>query len=340
MKVWVDLANSPHVLFFAPLIREIERRGVPTIITCRDFAQTVPLARLHGLEVVVVGRHGGATVLGKGWAIASRAMSLRGLGRRARASVAVSHNSYSHCLAAKSLGIPYVTIMDYEHTPANHVNFRLADRILLPSSLSLQAVRKYGATPERVVFYDGFKEQVYLDADRGSVAGDGALLPDVDWVRDVVAVVRPPADFALYHRFRNPLFEQWLESVGNNPKVKVILLPRTPDQRARAVALRLPSVVAPASAVPGIELISRSDLVVSAGGTMNREAAILGVPAYSLFAGRTAEVDRALERLGRLVFIRTEADFAKIRLEKKTNGEPLRNPGLRTRLVDSILAAW
>src|SRR6185436_18476416 len=159
------------------------------------------------------------------------------------------------------------------------------------------------------------------------------------WGHLVVAVARPPADFAIYHRFGNPLFEKWLESVGNNPKVRVVLLPRTAGQRARALALRLPSVIIPTAALPGLELISRCDLVVSAGGTMNREAAVLGVPAYSLFAGRSAEVDRALERLGRLVFIRTQADLTKIRLEKKTDGEPLRNPGLRTRLVDSILAA-
>ena len=228
--------------------------------------------------------------------------------------------------------------MDYEHTPANHINFRLADRVLLPAALTLQAVRKYGATPDRVVFYDGFKEQVYLEEPRRDAAALSALLPDVDWDRSVVAVARPPADFAVYHRFGNPLFERWLESVGSNPDVRVVLLPRTAGQRERAVAMRLPSVIVPSAALPGIELISRCDLVVSAGGTMNREAAVLGVPAYSLFAGRTAEVDRALERLGRLVFIRDEADLAKIRFEKKRNKEPLRNPGLRSRLVDCILS--
>ena len=339
MKVWIDLANSPHVLFFAPIVRELERRGAQVFITCRDFAQTVPLAGLHGLEAVEVGRHGGRSVVGKGWAIASRALSLRGLGRRAAPDLAVSHNSYAHCLAAKSLGIRYVTIMDYEHTPANHVNFRLADRVILPSAVPLEAVSKYGARKERVVFYDGFKEQVYLDDAPAEGAAPVALLPEIDWDRSVVALARPPADFALYHRFANPLFETWLESVGHDRAVRVVLLPRTAEQRARALAMRLPSVVVPDTALPGVRLLSQCDLVVSAGGTMNREAAVLGVPAYSLFAGRTAGVDSALERLGRLIFIRNASDLAKIRLEKGGRKEPLRNPGLRARIVDGILSS-
>lgn len=339
MKVWIDLANSPHVLFFSPIVRELEQRGLRAFITCRDFAQTVPLSRQHGLDVVVVGRHGGKSVVGKGWAIASRALALRSLGRREAAGLAVSHNSYAHCLAAKSLGIPYVTIMDYEHTPANHINFRLADRVILPSVLSLDAVEKYGAAERRVVFYEGFKEQVYLDDARDDTRVLGALLPGVDWERSVVAVARPPADFAVYHRFANPLFERWLETVGNNPSVRVVLLPRTGGQRARALALRLPSVVVPSSPLPGASLVARCDLVVSAGGTMNREAAVLGVPAYSLFAGRAAAVDRALEGLGRLTFIREAAELPRIHLEKAARKEPLRNPGLRARLVDAILSA-
>jgi len=337
VKTWIDLANSPHVLFFAPIVRELERRGVQTFITCRNFAQTVPLARLHGLEVVEVGQHGGKSVVGKGWAIGSRAMALRALGHRAGASLAISHNSYAHCLAAKSLGIPYVTIMDYEHTPANHVNFRLADQIILPSVLSLQSVKKYGATRNRVVHYDGFKEQVYLDDVRPDAASLAALLPTVNWRDHVVAVARPPADFAIYHRFGNPLFERWLEAVGSNPAVRVVLLPRTAEQRARALSLRLPSIVVPSSPLPGVSLISQCDLVVSAGGTMNREAAVMGVPAYSLFAGRVAMVDLALERLGRLVFVRD--DLSRIRLVKAKSKEPLRNPGLRSHLVDCILSA-
>src|SRR5262249_42427658 len=159
--------------------------------------------------------------------------------------LAVSHNSYAQALAARSLRIPTITLMDYEHTPANHVSFRMAGRILLPSVMRDGAVARFGATPAKVTRYSGFKEQVYLE-DFEPESGAFAGLLSEDEARDcVVAVARPPADFAIYHRFKNPLFEQWLDGVGRDPEVRVVLLPRTRQQRERAFALNLPSVVVP-----------------------------------------------------------------------------------------------
>ena len=336
MKIWIDLANAPQVLFFVPLIAEIRKRGIETVLSARDFAETPSLARLHGLTVIPVGRHGGRTAAGKAWAIASRAVELRRIGRRERPDLAVSHNSYAHCVAAKSLGVRCVTIMDYEHTPANHVSFRLADRVVLPSAVPFTAVRKYGAKPSKIVRYDGFKEQVYLDGFHPNGRPlDG--LPLEMWDQFVVVVARPPAEFAIYHRFKNPLFERWLERAGRQPEVRVVALPRTSEQGERLKQMRLPSVIVPASPLRGADLVARADLVVSAGGTMNREAAVLGVPAYSLFGGAVAAVDRALEGLGRLTFVRNEHDLDTIRLEKKGPSNPLRNPGLVARLVDNFL---
>jgi hypothetical protein len=306
------------------------------VVTARDFAQTSNLALLHGLNATTVGQHGGKSAAGKALAIAGRALDLRKIGVREQPDLAISHNSYAHCLAAKSLGIRYVTMMDYEHTPANHLNFRLADRVLLPSAVPYDAVRKYGLRQSRLVRYDGFKEQVYLDGFRlNGVPLKG--LPGEIWNRYVVAVARPPAEFAIYHRFKNPLFEQWLDTVGREPAVCVVVLPRNAEQRERIVRMNLPSVIVPDVPLSGAELVARADLVVSAGGTMNREAAVLGVPAYSLFAGKVAAVDRALEGLGRLTFVRHVSELDRIRLEKKGAIEPLRNPGLVGSVVDRIL---
>ena len=337
MRVWVDLANSPHVLFFAPLVREFERRGIDVVCTARDFAQTLGLARMHGLRVESIGRHGGKSALGKAREIVARTAALRQFARTARPDIAVSHNSYAQALAARSLGIPFVTMMDYEHTPANHLSFRAATRILLPVVVQDGAVARYGASSRKVKRYSGFKEQVYLeDFEPRAGAFDGLLTDDVVG-RCVVAVARPPADFAIYHRFKNPLFEPWLVRAGRDPGVRVVLLPRTRDQRDRALALRLPSVVVPDREVDAPNLIYHADLVVSAGGTMNREAAVLGVPAYSLFAGRRAAVDTALEALRRLVFIQRTEDLGSIRLVKCAVRSRLRNPGLREQIVEGIL---
>ena len=338
MKVWIDLANSPHVLFFGPLIREFERRGIEVSCTARDFAQTLGLARLLGLTVTSIGHHGGGSAVGKAKAILARAITLRRFAREERPDLAIGHNSYAQALAARALGIPVVTLMDYEHTPANHVCFRLANRILLPSAITDEAVVRYGASPAKVTRYVGYKEQVYLEdfaPDRAALNGG---LPDDIWERYVVVVARPPADFAIYHRFKNPLFDVWLNSVGNDPNVRVILLPRTPQQREQARNLGLRSVIIADRVLDGPNLIFGADLVVSGGGTMNREAAVLGVPAYSIFAGRTASVDMALAGLGRLVFVRRTEDLEAIRLRKCRERPRLRNPELRAQIVEGILA--
>ena len=339
MRVWIDLANSPHVLFFAPLVREFERRGIEVTCTARDFAQTLGLARMHGLRVESIGRHGGKSALGKAREIVSRAAALRRFALRARPDVAVSHNSYAQAFAARSLGIPFVTLMDYEHTPANHLSFRMANRILLPGAVPDGSVARYGASSRKVKRYTGFKEQVYLeDFEPEAGAFDGLLAEDVVQ-RSVVAVARPPADFAIYHRFKNPLFDLWLYRVGQDPGVRVVVLPRTQEQRDRARALGLPSVVVPDRVIDGPNLIYHADLVVSAGGTMNREAAVIGVPAYSLFAGRKAAVDASLEALRRLVFVRGAEDLGAIRMVKSAARSRLRNPELRGQIVAEILGA-
>ena len=339
MRVWIDLANSPHVLFFAPLVREFERRGIDVVCTARDFAQTLGLARMHGLRVEIIGRHGGKSALGKARQIVARTAALRQFARAARPDIAVSHNSYAQALAARSLRVPFVTLMDYEHTPANHVSFRLADRILLPGSVSDGSVARYGASARKISRYSGFKEQVYLEDFEPRAGAFDDLLPDEVVSRCVVAVARPPADFAIYHRFKNPLFDLWLDQAGHDPGVRVVLLPRTRDQRDRALALRHPSVVVPDREIDGPNLIYHADLVVSAGGTMNREAAVLGVPAYSLFAGRRAAVDAAFEALKRLVFVKGREDLRSIRLVKCGARSRLRNPGLRDQIVERILGA-
>lgn len=338
VKVWIDLANSPHVLFFAPIVRGLRARGAEVLLTARDFAQTVGLARLHGLDVTTVGSHGGKSTIGKARGILDRAARLRRLARRAHPAVAVSHNSYAHAIAARSLGIPYLTIMDYEHTPANHVSFRLAGRILLPAAIDLATVKRYGARSDKVARYDGFKEQVYLDGFSPDRSRLGSLLPPGAWDRYVIAVARPPADFAIYHRFENPLFETWLRHAAADPDTRVVVLPRTPAQRERLTALRLPGIIVPEQALDGANLVHHADLVVSAGGTMNREAAVLGIPAYSLFMGEIAAVDRALEALGRLCIVRDEPQALGIPLRRKPPPVPLANPGLREQILDTILA--
>jgi predicted glycosyltransferase len=337
--IWIDLANSPHVLFFQPVIAELHRRQVATVVSARDFAQTVELSRLLDLEAEVVGGHGGAGLAGKAGNLAGRVWALRVFARAKAPAVAVSHNSYAQAVAGRTLGIPVVTAMDYEFQPANHLAFRCASLVVVPDVFPLDMLRREGATPRKTWRYPGLKEEIALagfQSDPGYLASAG-----IDHSRPVV-VVRPPADMALYHRFENPLFSELLEHLErlrSEGAASVVLLPRTAQQAASLAAEGFEGLLWKDKPLDGRQLISGADAVISAGGSMNREAAVLGTPAYSIYAGKLAAIDRALVAEGKLVLLRSSADIAALALGKKAVAPPPRlDDGLLKQFVDKILA--
>jgi predicted glycosyltransferase len=340
MRIWIDLANSPHVPFFAALSREFVRRGHEVEFTAREYAQTVEMAGAVGLDASVVGGHGGGRLSGKGLNILGRAWSLARWARGRGFGLAVSHNSYSQVSAARALGIRTVTLMDYEHQPANHLAFRLASRVVVPSAFPEEALRRFGAKREKVRRYRGIKEDVYL-ADFEPDARFASLLFEkfgIDAARDTLVVVRPPAGEALYHRFENELFYELLKRLLAGEGVKVLLLARTGAQREELQSrFRAENLVAPREAVDGANLIAAADLVVSAGGTMNREAAALGVPAATVYAGRWAAVDEQLVREGRLRRIASREDLDALRVAKKGETHARRAKEVRAEVAALVL---
>ena len=340
MRLWIDLANSPHVPFFRALIPEFKQRGHQVEVTARDYAQTVELAMTAGLTPVVIGGHGGRKLTGKAGNLVGRAAALGKWAHGRGFDLAVSHNSYAQIAAASGLGIKSVTLMDYEHQPANHLAFRLASRVIVPRSFPEQALRRYGASRKKVRRYDGTKEDVYL-ADFNPDPQFTETLRNLG-VRadDVLVVVRPPASEALYHRFENQLFSDLLARIFARPDVKVILLARTAAQRAEYQARSRQNLILPRAALDGANLIAAADLVISAGGTMNREAAALGVPAATIYAGRWAAIDEALVREGRLMRIATAQDIESMLIERKAGASPRRATQVRDRVLELILAPW
>jgi uncharacterized protein len=323
MRVWIDLANSPHVPFFRALTTRFIAAGHQVEITARDFAETVPLARAAGFDPQVIGKHGGREVSGKAANLIGRSRDLARWARKQRFDLAVSHNSYSQILAARTLRIKTVTLMDYEHQPANHLAFRLASLIIVPASFPASALRRFGASVGKVRRYHGTKEDVYL-ADFQPDPTFKARLCDLGVNPDnVLVLMRPPAIEALYHRFENTLFDEALAMLLKNENVRVVLLPRNDAQRA-AYADR-ERVIVPPAPLPGADLIAASDLVISAGGTINREAAALGVPAASIYAGKWAAVDEELVNEGRLRRISNIDDLQNLTINKKAASHPRRS---------------
>jgi hypothetical protein len=340
MRIWIDLANSPHVPFFRALAEEFRGRGHEVAATAREFAQTVELAEAAGFAPKVIGGHGGGGLWGKARNIAGRAWALARWAKAGKFDLAVSHNSYSHVLAARLAGLPAVTLMDYEHQPANHLAFRLASRVIVPEAFPEDALRRCGASLQKVRRYRGIKEDVYL-ADFEPDPRFGEHLRGrfgIDPKEDVLVTVRPPAREALYHRFENELFDALLEKLLARPRVKVVLLARSDAQREQLTArFRAENFHAPREALDGAELVAASDLVVSAGGTMNREAAALGVPAATVYAGRWAAIDEQLVRDGRLIRLAAREDLDRLPVEKKRSASPRRAKGVRREVAELIL---
>src|SRR2546430_3728248 len=299
MRVWVDMTASAHVLVFRPLIQLLRGRGDEVEVTAREYAQTLQLLELHGIEAEVIGRHGGRSRVGKARQLWSRLHALRRWARGRDFDVALAHGSHELTMTARRLGIPSSTTFDYEFAWLQHqLGCRAATRVVVPDTIPPDRLARYGAAPPKLLQYPGLKEEYYL----ADFEPDPRVLER--WPIDpanVLVVVRTPPDVSLYHRRSNPLFPQVLDHLGRQENVHAIVLPRTPEQRDFVRGLALPSVLVPDQAVDAQSLIAFADVVVSAGGTMNREAVALGVPVYTTYGGRLGGVDEALIREGRLV---------------------------------------
>jgi uncharacterized protein len=315
VRVWIDITAPAHVLVFRPLIEILRERGAAVEVTTREHGQTIPLLELHEMEAEVIGRHGGRSAAGKLGTMVTR---LAGLARWARTrgfDAALAHGSHHLTMAARALRIPSATTFDYEFATLQHqLGCRAADRVLVPEAVPAERLARYGVGPRKLRRYPGLKEEYYLADFEPDEAVASAL--GLDRTR-IVVVVRTPPDIALYHRHENPLFPRLLEDLGRREDVQAVVLPRTEEQRAWARGLRLPSLVVPAGAVDAQSLVAYADLVVSAGGTMNREAVALDVPVYTTFGGRLGAVDEALLRGGRL---RRLTDPGELELVKRSNG--------------------
>jgi predicted glycosyltransferase len=308
MRIWIDLSNSPHPLLFSPIARRLEELGHSVHLTARDNAQTVELASERWPEVTVIGGASPKGRVPKARVLAARVSGLRRWARTARPDVALSHGSYGQIVAAFTLGIPTITAMDFEHQPANHLAFRLSGRVVLPTALHGYSMRHQGLTRTKAWFYPGLKEEVYL----ADFRPDPKILDELGVSLEAdepLVVARPAPDQAIYHSFENPLFVECVKSVLRTSRATVVVLPRHDGQRQAIERLGEPRCIVAGRAIDSRSLMSRADLMIGAGGTMTREAALMGVPTLSLFAGRRPAVDRWLEANGMMRVIRDVRDL-------------------------------
>ena len=316
MRVWIDLTNTAHVVVLRPLVELLERDGHDVLLTARPLSHTVELLEDWGHPHTVVGRHGGARRARKALALAVRVADLVRLARRARVDCALAHGSVDLPPACRALRIPNTTMFDYEWAVAqHHLNCRLATRVLVPDVIPPERLSRYGARPPKLVRYPGLKEEYYLAGFRP----DSALLPALGLDPGApVCVVRTAPSYALYlGGSENELLPRLLARLSRDGDTQTVVLARTDAQRRALAELRLARVVIPERALDGRTLVALADVLVSAGGTMNREAAVLGTPVWSIFEGRMGAVDELLVREGRL---RLLADPDQVVVAKKPEG--------------------
>jgi uncharacterized protein len=334
VRVWVDISAPAHVLVFRPLITLLRKRGDEVEVTTREYAQTLQLLDRHGIEAEAIGRHGGRSRLGKAGSLAGRLRALRGWAKGRGFDLALAHGSHELTVTARRLGIPSATTHDYEYaTLQHHIGDRAATKVVVPEAIPLERMARFGVRPPKLLQYPGLKEEYYLH----DFEPDQSVLVELLINRErILVVVRTPPDVSLYHRRSNPFFPKLLAYLGGEPAVQAVVLPRSPEQRDYVRSLELPSVIVPDKAVDAQSLIALSDLVVSAGGTMNREAAALGVPVYTTYGGRIGGVDEMLIRDGRL---RPLTDPRALELEKRDRAGDTRVRRDPASLLDLLLTA-
>jgi predicted glycosyltransferase len=330
MRIWIDLTNSPHVLVMRPIAQRLAAEGHEVQITARDFAQTVELCERFDLEHTVIGRHRGGRVAAKALGLVSRSSELTRWARGRRFDYALGHGSNDVTVAAALLRIPSSTMFDYEWATVQHnVNCRLARNVVVPEAIPCERLYRYGARG-KIRRYPGLKEEYYLadfEPDPGVL---GALGLDAG---RPIALVRTPPELSLYHRFENDLFGAVIHRLSDAAAdgMQTVVLPRVASQRAELAGL--PGLIVPEHAIDAQSVIALCDVVISAGGTMNREAVALGTPVFTTFAGRPGAVDDDLIASGRLRRLADPDEIPLTQRGRTASVRTRRDPGLLVSLL-------
>jgi predicted glycosyltransferase len=335
-KVWIDMDNTPHVPFFEPIINNLINRGYSVQLTGRDAFQVSDLAKLKGMKILQIGRHYGKNRIAKLFGLYYRALQLMPHVTHNSPVLAVSHGSRSQIFLCKMLGIPAILLADYEY--AKHLPFEKPTWMIIPEVIPEDAVC---CAPDRILKYPGIKENVYVSGFQPDPTFLGRTgLNDAN----IIVTVRPPATEAHYHNPESDaLLYRVMARLNSANDVQVVLLPRNKAQTTHLAELHPDwfssgKLVVP-TALDGLNLIYYSDLVISGGGTMNREAAALNVPVYSIFRGRIGAIDRYLNECGRLVLIESIGDVdSKIQLKRRNrqNGTGSTDQATLEKIVEHI----
>jgi hypothetical protein len=323
-RIWIDLENSPHAPFFRPIIDELNKNGHRVFITARDCFQVCGLADLMNFKYKKIGRHYGKNKVLKVAGLLIRSLQLMSFALSVKPDIALSHGSRSQIMVSSLLKIPSVQITDYEHAKT----VVKPDYVIVAEMISETAMK--GCFQKTLFKYPGIKEDVYVP----SFKPDPSIRKELG-IREeeLLVTIRPPATEAHYHNPESELlFRTAIDFIGAHENTRMVILPRNEKKQTAWIKSNWPAwcnsskIIIPEHVMDGLNLIWFSDLVISGGGTMNRESAALGVPVYSIFRGKIGAVDQYLSENGRLILLTSVEDVrTKITLNKRHRQELLEN---------------
>ncbi len=333
MRIWVDCTAAAHPLVLRPIVERLEAQGHEVFVTAREYGQTLGILDRLGMPYTAVGEHGGASRLGKARALGGRSARLARVVWDRRPQLAIAHGSVDLAVVSALYRVPSVQMQDYEFAHLQRqISFRLARRVLVPDAIPVERLAKLGAKGKKLVRYPGLKEEYYL----AGFEPDPAVLGELGLDREkVLVVVRPPPETSEYHA-SNDLYGATLGRLAGASEAQAVVIPRTEEQGAAVRALGAANLIVPERAIDAQSLIAFADLVVSAGGTMNREAVALGTPVFTTFTGRMGGVDEALIADGLLQVL---SDPSALALRKRDSPVGVRHPRDPAPLVEGALGA-
>jgi predicted glycosyltransferase len=314
--IWFDLDNSPHVPLFKPVINELKNRNIESIISAREYAQTIDLLELWNIKYTLIGKHAGKNKFNKIINLFGRANNLRNFIRKKKINLAVSHGSRTQVLASRISGIKSVVMMDYEYTENRIFNY-LSNYILMPAVFTENRLKDAGINIKKIIKYNGLKEEIYLkyfEPDSNFRCNNG--FSD----KDIIIVIRPPAFLSNYHHEKSEkILYTAINHLSSFKDVKIVLLFRTEADKSSILKYteKKENIKFLNNTVDGLQLLFASDITLSGGGTMNRESALLGTDTYSFFTGKRPFIDEFLFENKKLNFINSANDIYNIEVKRK-----------------------
>lgn len=341
MKIWIDLTNSPHVNFFSGMIRELQQSH-EVLLTCRPLANTIELLELFGFSYHVIGKHYGQNKLKKALGFMVRIRQLYSFLRSKGIDVAISHSSFYSPVVAWLLGIRSIYLNDNEHAAGNRISFIFADQIMIPEFLDLKKVRRQWAKVEKIIKYPGVKEGIYLWHYRQKNAINTRVEARK---KKKVVFIRPEPWTAQYYKGERNFIDDLL--IDLKDRFKIVVLPRGKVQEDYYRQEKFTGIIVPEKSISLTDIMANCDLFIGAGGTMTREAAVLGIPTISIYQDSLLDVDNFLIGKGFMTHKRRlDAEFVKNFLKnirKKTPDKQLLYKGkeayelIKTTLLKKII---